>query len=303
MDAPSIPPAGLPPAPSRRNRRLARLAVLAAALLWSLSGALAKHPAFDVWPEEIRGTLLAFWRAVFAAMILAPTIRRPRWHPILVPLTLSFALMSVSYMTAMSRTTAANAIWLQATAPWWVFLFSVALFREPIVRRDLIPLAFAVLGVGTILWFEVRGKSAFGVACGLTAGITYGAVVVCMRRLRAENSPWLVALNHGVAMLVLLPFAMSVHRWPTGPQWAMLAALGIFQMALPYLLFLWALRSISSQEAVAIGMLEPILIPLWAYLVSGELPAPWTLAGGALILLGVSLRYVVWGLVVPNRIS
>lgn len=294
MDVPLTPPAGVPLVPSRRSRMVARLAVLAAALLWSLSGALAKHPAFDVWPEEIRGTLLAFWRAVFAAMILVPTIRRPRWHPILVPLTLSFALMSVSYMTAMSRTTAANAIWLQATAPWWVFLFSVVLFREPIVRRDLVPLAFAVLGVGTILCFEVGGKSAFGVACGLTAGITYAAVVVCMRRLRAENPRWLVALNHGVAMLVLLPFAIGVHRWPTGPQWAMLAALGIFQMALPYLLFVGALRSISSQEAVAIGMLEPILIPLWAYLVSGEVPAPWTVAGAALILIGLSLRYVVW---------
>ncbi len=297
MNAPCSPPAETLPAPSRRSRVAARLAVLAAALLWSLSGALAKHPAFDVWPEETRGTLLAFWRAVFAAMVLVPMIRRPRWHPILVPLTLAFALMSLSYMTAMSRTTAANAIWLQATAPWWVFLFSVALFREPIVRNDLVPLAFAVLGVGTILWFEARGKSAFGVACGLTAGITYAVVVVCMRRLRAESSRWLVALNHAVAALLLLPFAMSVHRWPTGPQWAMLAALGIFQMALPYLLFTAALRSISSQEAVAIGMLEPILIPFWAYLVSGEVPAPWTVAGGALILAGLLLRYVVWDVV------
>jgi len=294
MDASLTPSAEHPAVVSRHGRMVARLTVLAAALMWSLSGALAKHPAFDVWPEEVRGTLLAFWRAVFAAMILVPTIRRPRWHPILIPMVLAFALMSVSYMTAMSRTTAANAIWLQATAPWWVFLFSAVLFREPIVRRDLIPLAFAVLGVGTILACEIGGASAFGVAAGLTSGITYAAVVVCMRHLRAENSPWLVALNHGVAVLVLLPWAMSLLRWPTATQWAMLAALGILQMALPYLLFLRALRSISSQEAVAIGMLEPILIPLWAYLVSGEVPAPWTVAGAALILIGLVLRYVVY---------
>jgi drug/metabolite transporter (DMT)-like permease len=220
-----------------------------------------------------------------------------------------FSLMSVSYMTAMSRTTAANAIWLQATAPWWVFLFSVLLFREPIVPRDLIPLAFGAIGVALIVGYEMlgpeaRGRSPFGVACGLAAGITYAGVVVCMRRLRAENSPWLVALNHGVAMLVLAPFALSLGHWPTGLQWALLAALGILQMALPYLLFLRALRSISSQEAVALGMLEPILIPVWAYLVGDEVPGPWTVAGAALILVGLTLRYVVWeGMAAAARAS
>jgi len=294
MDATEIADSGQPHGASRRARLLGRLAVVLAALMWSLSGALAKHPAFDVWPEECRGTLLAFWRAMFAAMILVPTIRRPRWHPLLLPLAACFSLMSVSYMTAMSRTTAANAIWLQATAPWWVFLFSVLLFREPIVRRDLIPLGFGAIGVGVILGYEAGGESAVGVAYGLAAGITYAGVVVCMRRLRAENSPWLVALNHGVAMLVLAPFALSLGHWPTGLQWLLLAALGILQMALPYLLFIRALRSISSQEAVAIGMLEPILIPFWAYLVSGEVPRPWTVAGAVLILVGLTLRYVVW---------
>jgi drug/metabolite transporter (DMT)-like permease len=181
-----------------------------------------------------------------------------------------------------------------------VFLFSVILFREPVVRHDLIPLCFGVLGVSTILGFEIHGQAGFGVACGLAAGISYAGVVVLMRHMRSENSSWLVGLNHGVAALVVLPWVVQFGPWPTPPQLAALAAFGIVQMALPYLLLIRGLRAISSQEAVAIGMAEPILIPFWAFLIRGEVPAVWTCFGAGLILLGLVLRYVVWELWTRN---
>ncbi len=275
---------------------MGRLYVVGAALLWSSSGFFAKNHIFDVWDEDVRGTLLAFWRALFAAAILLPTVRRPRWRIGLAPLVACFAVMSISYLTAMTKTTAANAIWLQSTAPWWVFLLSVVLFREPVVWRDLIPLGFGVLGVGTILFYEVQGTKVFGVLCGLAAGISYAGVVVSLRRLRDENSSWLVALNHGVAALVLLPWMLYLARWPSWEQLALLAAFGVFQMAIPYLMLIRGLRAISSQEAVAFGMLEPILIPIWTFLIWDETPERWTIVGASLILTGLVLRYVVWEL-------
>jgi len=283
------------------SRLIGRLCVVGAAVLWSSSGFFAKHPIFDAWDDGIRGTLLAFWRALFAALILLPTIRRPRWRLGLVPLGACFVVMSISYLTAMSNTTAANAIWLQGTCPWWVFLGSVVLLREPIVPRDLIPLAFGVLGVGTILFYEVQGQALFGSVCGLVAGISYAGVVIAMRRLRAENSSWLVALNHGVAVLVLLPGVLYLAQGPSWQQLGMLAGFGVFQMAIPYLLLIRGLRAISAQEAVAIGMLEPILIPFWAFLVRGEVPEPWTIVGASLIFVGLMLRYVLCELWIQGR--
>jgi len=287
-------PSRNPPHAHHPSRLAGRLSVLAAAVFWSSSGLFAKWPIFDVWPASTRGVSLAFWRAMFAALILLPTVRQPRWRVGLLPLVTAFTLMNVTYLTAMSQTTAANAIWLQSTCPWWVFLFSVVLFREPIVRRDLIPLGFGVMGVSTILFFEIQGTARFGSACGLAAGVSYALVVVCMRHLRSENSPWLVALNHGVAALMLLPWVAAWGQWPTPLQFAALVGFGTLQMAIPYLLLIRGLRAISSQEAVAIGMVEPILIPVWAFLIRGEVPALWTFAGAGMILTGLVLRYVVW---------
>jgi drug/metabolite transporter (DMT)-like permease len=267
--------------------------MLAAALMWSTSGLFAKAPIFADWSDEVRGPLLAFWRATFAALVLVPLVRRPRWRPGLVPLALAFTGMNVTYLTAMTLTTAANAIWLQNTAPGWVFVIGVLLLGEPVVRRDLIPLGFGLVGIGLIVLLEARGHAQAGVFLGIAAGVCYGGVVLCMRRLRQENAAWLVALSHAAAAIALFPWVVSLDRWPSAGQLAVLAAFGVVQMAVPYVLLIRALRGISSQEAVAIGLVEPVLMPVWVYGIWNERPAWWTIAGAALILTGLVWRYVV----------
>src|SRR5262245_4699664 len=106
-----------------------RLCVVAAAVLWSTGSFFAKNPIFDAWPEGQRGAILAFWRALFAGLLILPAVRRPRFNRKLLPMAACFAAMNVSYLTAMSLTTAANAIWLQCTAPWWIFGLSTWIFR------------------------------------------------------------------------------------------------------------------------------------------------------------------------------
>ena len=294
-------PPDSPPCPAAPSKLAGRLWILAAALMWSSCGLFVKAGVFDDWSPGMQGPLLAFWRALFAGLVLVPMIRRPRWNVYLVPLTACFTVMSVAYLVAVTRTTAANAIWLQATSPWWVFLLSVFLFREPVARRESIPLLFGLLGVGTILFFEIQGQAKLGVVCGLASGITYAAVVLFMRKLRHENPAWLVALCHLVAATVILPWVLFLGVWPSPGQLAVLVGFGVFQMAIPYVFLIRGLRHVSGQEAVAIALLEPVLMPLWVFLLGWETPRWWTVAGAALILVGLVLRYVVWELLVPER--
>lgn len=277
------------------SRLAGRLYVLGAALMWSSCGLFARAPIFDDWPAAQRGLMLAFWRAAFAALVLLPTVRRPRFRPMLVPLAVCFTLMNVTYLSAIILTTPANAIWLQAASPWWVFLFSVVIFREPVVRRDLIPLAFGMAGVGAILVCEIAhhpGQNLAGIACGVASGITYGGVVFFMGKLNTENASWLVALNHAIAATALFPLVVYFGLWPSPFQLLVLAAFATLQMAVPYLLLIRGLRSIRAQEAVSIGLVEPVLMPLWTFLIWGIAADWWTVVGGALILTGLLYRYV-----------
>lgn len=289
---PTHPPAVPRPA-------VGRLLVLAAVLLWSTSGLFARSGAFDVWPEGERGALLAFWRALFAGGLLVPFVRRPRLSRAMLPMTASFALMNATYLSALTLTSAANAIWLQSMAPLWVFAVGVMVLGEPFHRRDLLPLLCGLAGIGVILFFEIgqatrsdsNGSPPWGIVLGLVAGVSYAGVVLSLRRLRTEDSAWLVALNHLVAAAAMLPYVLYLDRWPTLAQLPVLAAFGVVQMGLPYVLFARSLRHITSQEATLIGLLEPLLMPLWVLLFVGERPAPWTLAGGGLILAGLVVRY------------
>ncbi len=266
----------------------ARLLVLVAAVLWSMSGFFAKAPSFQGWP----GPVLAFWRALFACVVLWPLVRAPRWNWRLIPMMLLFAAMNYSYLSAMAQGTAANAIWLQMTAPVWVLLVGVTVFRERAIGRDWWLLLFVAAGVGTILWHELRGAAPAAVGWGLASGMCYAGVVLALRNLRALESAWLVALNHLATAICLAPFACGAAPVPQGIQWGLLAAFGIVQMGLPYILFARGLRSIPGHEATALGMIEPLLVPVWVLLAWGERPAWWTLAGGGLILLGLMIRFV-----------
>ncbi len=284
------------------DKAAGRLLILVAAVMWSTSGLFAKAPLFADWPLQIedlpvRGPLLAFWRAVFASLVLLPFVRRPRWTPNLVPMVVAYALMNYTFLNALTLTSEANAIWLQHTAPAWVFLVGVFVFREQVHPRDGWLLACCLAGVGLILCFEIGGQSPKGVVFGLFGGVTYAAVVLSLRHLRSEDGAWLVFLNNVTTALVFLPFVLHYDIWPTGKQTLYLTGFGMFQMGLPYLLFARGVRRVTGHEAAGIVLLEPILVPVWVYLAwrhvpSYQAPQWWTLAGGGLILLGLGLRYL-----------
>jgi drug/metabolite transporter (DMT)-like permease len=114
--------------------------------------------------------------------------------------------------------------------------------------------------------------------------------------LRHEDAAWLVVLNLLVTAAIIAPYIVYLALFqgfaPSAAQLAVLAAFGLFQMGLPYVLFARGVRAVSSQEASGIVLLEPVLTPLWVLLAWGESPASWTYVGGGLILMGLLLRYV-----------
>ncbi len=269
--------------------------------MWSMSGLFAKSPLLSTWPLEVRGPLIAFWRTLFAGLFLLPFVRRPQWTWWLIPTTLFFAAMSVTFLTAMTKTTAANTIWMQHTAPLWVFVIGATLLREPIQRTDWLMLLAVICGVGFILFFEMQNAASGpanqqGVVLALASGFFYATVVLSLRALRQLDPAWLIAMNHLVTAVVLLPFFLQKGVWPTVGQASWLAAFGVLQMGLPYVLFARGVRLIPGHQASFIVLLEPILVPVWVWLAwrhdpTYTAPSWWTFVGGLMILLGLVTRF------------
>jgi drug/metabolite transporter (DMT)-like permease len=200
-------------------------------------------------------------------------------------------------MSLMSKGSAASALWLQCTAPVWVLLVGVLVFREKAVWRDALMVGFSAIGVAVMILFRTAGAPPEGIALGLLSGVFYAGIILSMRQLRAFDAAWLAVLNQLGTAVALGPIALQEAPWPATTQWLLLAAFGVFQLGVPYVLFGLALRDIPGHEASVIGLLEPLMLPLWIFLAWGDRPDGITLLGGSFILAGLLLRYAPW----PNR--
>ena len=190
---------------------LGRSLIVIAALLWSTSGFFAKAPIFENWPLDSRGGLLVFWRATFASAVLLFFVRKVQWSWKLVPTALIFALMNWTYLSSLVYGEATLAIWMQYTAPMWVFLFGLTLLKERPVWQDWLLLAFAVLGLTVILSSQLQQSSA-GLPYGIASGFTFAAVVLTLRWCREFDSAWIIFLNHAVTAIVFLPVINWLSR-------------------------------------------------------------------------------------------
>jgi drug/metabolite transporter (DMT)-like permease len=138
---------------------------------------------------------------------------------------------------------------------------------------------------------------------GLGSGIVYAGVIVFLRALREYSAAWLVMLNLIGSAIALSLFVLCKEgptawaAWmttPTAAQLVVLAVFGVVQMATPYWLFARGLRTVGPLEAGLITLLEPLLNPVWAFLITPEkdTPTPPMYVGGALIFAALLWRYV-----------
>lgn len=257
-------------------------AVLMAAALWSSSGAFSKFIALD-------GTRMAFWRAFFAGLVLLALVRKKQvtFRPVMLVMVACFALMNVSFVTAMTKTTAANVIFLQYTSVFFIAIASI-LGGEPLERENLLSFASGAIGIAILLWGT--NLSDQGVWLSVIAGAGYAGVTLTLRKLRDEDPLYLICLNLLGSAFVILAFAMvrGFSLATDGKSLGFLLAFGVLQTAVPYLFFAYGLKWISAQKAGTLTLLEPLLNPLMTYLCVHEVPTPQTLWGGVFLLAGVA---------------
>lgn len=275
-----------------------RLCIVLAAVLWSSSGAFTKlltQPTYlhlDV--PTISPLAISFYRVLFAGLILLPTLRQRdvTFRRPMIPMAICFALMNAAYVSAQARGPAATAVLLQYTAPMWIYLAGVFWLGEQADRRGLVALGFGLAGVATIV-AGGGGTQPDVVATALASGLAYAGVIVCLRMLRTESSRWLTILNHLFSAAMLAPLLVYRPTAVSALQVATLVAFGALQMAMPYWLVARGLRVVSAQEAGIITLLEPVLNPLWAYLISPgtETPPSSVWVGGSLIVGALIWKY------------
>jgi drug/metabolite transporter (DMT)-like permease len=175
-----------------------------------------------------------------------------------------------------------------ASFPLFVVLLERALAGRALDRTSLATVALVFAGLATM---ALPGLAVQGLVPGLALGVLSGAsfawLSVRVRRFVGTTPPVALALGQSAfAALWLSPLAMAATGWrvPTAGEWAGLALLGVACTALAHTLFIGAMRVVSAHTASVVVALEPVYAILLAAMLLGQVPAPATLAGGALIV-------------------
>lgn len=270
----------------KRDRYKAIMLLAASSVLWSTGGILIKMVNWN--PVAIAGMR----SAIAAAMILIVIKKPPRkWSLNQVAGAIAYATTLLLFVWATKMTTAANAVLLQYTAPIYVALFGAWMLGERTTLIDWITV-FAVIG-GMVLFFldSVSAGGFMGNIMAILSGVSFAGMHIFMRKQKDESPIQSIFLGNIILAVVALPFMFK--SMPDTRSWAGLAALGVIQIGLPYILYSIAIKSVTALEAVLIPVVEPLLNPLWVFLFMGEVPGVWAFVGGFIVLFFVTARCVL----------
>jgi drug/metabolite transporter (DMT)-like permease len=268
------------------------LLVFGAAVLWSTGGLFIKATSLSAFE-------LSFGRSLLAAITIAIVTRREGFglNRVSAITAILYAALLILFVAATKLTTAANAIFLQYTAPVYVLILEPLFYKERFRRRDLITVAACVGGMALFFVGKLRPQDVNGNLLALASGVCFALFFLLLRHAKARNVNRASSAIYGNLIVVLIcapAFFGAARRGISAPDIARISYLGIIQIGFAYLLFTLAMaRGLRSLDASIVGYVEPVLNPVWVFLFIGERPSGWAMIGGAIIIASVVVHMLV----------
>jgi len=241
---------------------------------------------------KISGLELSFGRSLTAAITVALFTRREGFglNWITAVTAVLYAALLILFVLATKQTTAANAIFLQYTAPVYVLVLEPLFYKEKFRLRDLITVGACVVGMSLFFVGKLRPEDVTGNLLALASGLCFALYFLLIRNAKAREVNRASSVIYGNLLVVLIaaPAGLAVlPRMTSHDVWSVVY-LGVVQIGVAYTLFTVAMaRGVRSLDAGIIGYVEPVLNPVWVFLVIGERPSKWALVGGSIIIAGV----------------
>jgi drug/metabolite transporter (DMT)-like permease len=273
-----------------RHERRGQVYVALAAVAWSTAGVLQRQLTLDTATQ-------VFGRAAFAgAALLAyvAVVERGRVVQAFrsigvagIAVALCVATASGSFIAALNHTSVARVLFILALAPMLAAVLAWVALGEPITRRTVAASALALAGVALMLGDPGEGSLA-GDGLAFVVVVAFALMIVITRWRHDVSMAPATCLSQVIVFAAFLPFASPGEIGGDDVGW--LAALGIGQIGLGFVLLTAGARLIPAAQVGLITLLEIVLGPLWVWLAEGERPTTLTLAGGAIVIAAIVIQ-------------
>lgn len=264
------------------------IAVFAAAILWSTGGLFIKLITLDAMQ-------LSFFRCVFAALVFAVIFRKDVFtvNGFALINAVFYAGVLILFVIATKTTTAANAIFLQYTAPIYILIFEPLINKTHFQKINLVTIIICFGGMILFFMGELSPGHLEGNIFALLSGLAFASFMIGMRKNKPEYQFSSIFYGNVLVALICIPFILDIQTLTFSDLW-MVAFLGVFQIGIAYAIFSYGLKRVYAIEASLIGMIEPVLNPVWVFFGYGETPSFMAIVGGIIIVTTISIRAFIF---------
>lgn len=265
------------------------LFVFIAGLLWSTGGLFIKLISLPAMQ-------LAFFRCTIAAITFGILFRKEilLFNKLTFINSVFYAAILITFVIATKTTTAANAIFLQSTAPIYVLIFEPIFNKSKYERINIITVAVCMVGMLLFFVGKLEPGHLEGNIIALFSGMAFAAFFLGMKKNDAKFQHSSIFYGNILVAIISIPFLFSLETLTTS-DFRMVTFLGVFQIAIAYAFFSAGLKRIYAVEASIISMIEPVLNPVWVFIGYGEVPSIFAIIGGLIILGSIIFRSVISG--------
>jgi drug/metabolite transporter (DMT)-like permease len=266
------------------NAGLAAIAL--AAILWSTGGLFIK------WINLPPVAILTY-RAFFASLLFLIVFKGKVLvlTPKIFLVSCFYAVLVGSFVFATKLTTAANAIFLQYTAPLYLIILEPWLFKYKLTLPNFLTAICCMIGMGLFFLDDFSTGGLLGNLLALFSGVMLAGMMLAQRNNPPQHHE--ASIFWGNSWVVLLGFIPVINApLPSQSDWFMLAFLGLIQIGLGYILFTFGLKRVSALESSLMAMLEPILNPVWVMIGFGEMPGLHSVIGATVIISALVFRII-----------
>jgi drug/metabolite transporter (DMT)-like permease len=256
-----------------------------AAILWSTGGLFVKLLTLDAF------TIL-FYRSFYAAILFIFIFRKQLLivNKLTLVSALFYAPLLICFVSATKLTTAANAIFLQYTAPAFILILEPFFVRTKLLKINVITVILTFLGMILFFFDDFSDpENVWGIALALGSGVVLTGLLISQKMNAPAFQPGAVFWGNILVCLVTLPWFIN-NPYPDVTQNSYLLILGFGQLGLGFALFVYGQKHLPAIESSLISMLEPILNPIWVVIWYGEIPGFFAVAGGTVILVTLVFR-------------
>ena len=263
--------------------------VVIAVLLWSTGGMFIKLATnFDAYQ-------VTFFRSLLAGLTVLIITRKNglRINGFGVIASIIYATLLFLFVWATKHTTAANAIFLQYTAPIYILVLAPFVIGEKFHVRDLVTVVFCIAGMSLFFVGDLTIGDYQGNIAALGSGIFLGLYIMLLKHPKAAGMNSVITVIYGNFLLALLTLPSGIAALPTATwrDYAAVGFLGVFQIGIAYILFIKGVTGGTRPlDASIIGFIEPLLNPVWVFLFIGERPSNWAILGGIIIIATVIIH-------------